>query len=152
MHKYKVLQRPKMCYILEKHGIQGYQIWYSHVSNVKYENKQISNMTFPCIKNEIHKYTNTKIRKYINTKSFKDPTCAIFLKGMGFNYIKYDIPVYSRMSIIIIISYHQKYKVLCIFLHFSALLYIYLHFSCNSLHFSAFFCISLHFSGWHKAL
>ena len=109
-------------------------------------------MTFPCIKNKIHKYTNTKIRKYINTKSFKDPTCAIFLKGMGFNYIKYDIPVYSRMSIIIIISYHQKYKVLCIFLHFSALLYIYLHFSCNSLHFSAFFCISLHFSWWHKAL
>ena len=26
IHKYKVLKRPYMCYIFEKHGIQGYQI------------------------------------------------------------------------------------------------------------------------------
>ena len=103
-------------------------------------------MTFPCIKNKIHKYTNTKIRKYINTKSFKDPTCAIFLKGMGFNYINYDIPVYSRMSIIIIISYHQKYKVLCIFLHFSALLCTSLHLSAFLMQFFAFLCIFLYIS------
>ena len=45
---------PKMCYIFGKHGIQGYQIWHSRVSNVK--------------------YTNTQIRKYTNTKGSKDPT------------------------------------------------------------------------------
>ena len=47
IHKYKVLKRPNMCYIFEKHGIQGYRIWHSHVSNVK--------------------YTNTRLRKYANT-------------------------------------------------------------------------------------
>ena len=26
---------PNMCYIFEKHGIQGYRIWHSRVSNVK---------------------------------------------------------------------------------------------------------------------
>merc|ERR1712228_518374 len=50
-------------------------------------------MTFPCIKCKIHKYTITQIRKYTNTKCLKDPTCAIFLKSMGFKDIKYDIPV-----------------------------------------------------------
>merc|ERR1711953_660285 len=54
---------------------------------------RISNMTFPCIKCKIHKYTITQIRKYTNTKCLKDPTCAIFLKSMGFKDIKYDIPV-----------------------------------------------------------
>ena len=29
------------------------------------------------------------------TKCLKDPTCAIFLKRMGFKDIKYDIPVYQ---------------------------------------------------------
>ena len=43
-----------MCYIFEKHGIQGYRIWHSRVSNVK--------------------YTITKIHKYENTKRLKDPT------------------------------------------------------------------------------
>ena len=81
-------------------------------------------------------------------KCFKDPTCAIFLKGMGFNYIKYDIPVYSRMSIIIIISYHQKYKVLCIFLHFSALLCTSLHLSAFLMQFFAFLCIFLYISAF----
>ena len=28
----KVLKRPNMCYIFEKHGIQGYKIWHSRVS------------------------------------------------------------------------------------------------------------------------
>ena len=32
IHKNKVLKRPNMCYIFEKHGIKGYQIWHSHVS------------------------------------------------------------------------------------------------------------------------
>ena len=80
-----------MCYIFEKHGIQGYKIWYSHVSNVKYTNtrlhkyantqiqsaqktlhvlyfwktwdSRISNMIFPCVKCKIHNYKNTQIRK-----------------------------------------------------------------------------------------
>ena len=52
-------------------------------------------MTFPCIKCKIHKYTITQIRKYTNTKCLKDPTCALFLKSMGFKDIKYDIPVYQ---------------------------------------------------------
>ena len=99
IHKYKVLKRQNMCYIFEKHGIQGYQLWHSRVSNVKYTKAQIhkykvlkrpnicytfsnfsnspdskvlkrpnvcyifenhgsriSNMTFPRIKNKIHKY------------------------------------------------------------------------------------------------
>ena len=47
--------------------------------------KDIGYMTFSCIKCEIHKYTNKKC--------LKDPTCAIFLKSMGFKDIKYDIPV-----------------------------------------------------------
>ena len=32
---------PNMCYIFEKHGIQGYRIWHSRVSNVKYTITQI---------------------------------------------------------------------------------------------------------------
>ena len=56
---------------------------------------RISNMTFPCIKCKIHKYTITQIHKYTNTKCLKDPTCAIFFKSMGFKHIKYDIAVYQ---------------------------------------------------------
>ena len=41
---------PNMCYIFEKHGIQGYRIWHSRVSNVKYTN------------NRLHKYANTQIQ------------------------------------------------------------------------------------------
>ena len=41
---------PNMCYIFEKHGIQGYRIWHSRVSNVKYTNTQL------------HKYANTQIQ------------------------------------------------------------------------------------------
>ena len=48
-----------MCYIFEKHRIQGYQIWHNRVWNVK----------------------------YINTKCLKDPACAMFLKSMGFKDI-----------------------------------------------------------------
>ena len=44
-------------------------------------------MTFLCVKCKIHKYTNTKC--------LKDPTCAIFLKRMGFKDIEYDLPVYQ---------------------------------------------------------
>ena len=46
---------------------------------------RISNMTFQCIKCNIHKYTNTKCLKV--------PTSAIFFKSIGFKDIKYDIPV-----------------------------------------------------------
>ena len=35
----------------------------------------------------------TQIRKYTNTNWLKDPTCALFLKSIGFKDIKYDIPV-----------------------------------------------------------
>ena len=82
---------PNMCYIFEKHGIQGYQIWHSHVSNVKYTNKQIHKYT----NTQIRKYTNKQIGKYTNTKCLKDPTCAIILKCMGFKDIIYDIPMYQ---------------------------------------------------------
>ena len=41
---------PNMCYIFEKHGIQGYWIWHSRVSNVKYTNTRL------------HKYANTQIQ------------------------------------------------------------------------------------------
>ena len=41
---------PNMCYIFEKHGIQGYRIWHSCVSNVKYTNTRL------------HKYANTQIQ------------------------------------------------------------------------------------------
>ena len=56
----KVLQRPNMCYIFEKHGVQGYQILHSCVSDVKCTNTQ------------------------------KDPTCAIFLKSWWFKDFNYD--------------------------------------------------------------
>ena len=46
----QVLNRPNMCYIFEKHWIQGYQIWHSRVSNVKYTNTRL------------HKYANTQIQ------------------------------------------------------------------------------------------
>ena len=64
-------------------------------------------MTFPCIKCKIHKYTNTQIIKYMNTKCLKDPTSAIFLKSMGFKDINFDIPVYKMYYTQI-----HKYKVL----------------------------------------
>ena len=41
---------PNMCYIFEKHGIQGYRICHSRVSNVKYTNTRL------------HKYANTQIQ------------------------------------------------------------------------------------------
>ena len=55
-------------------------------------------MTFPCIKYKIHKYTITQICKYTNTKCLKDPTCAIFLKSIGFKDIKYDIQTASHVK------------------------------------------------------
>merc|ERR1711953_160845 len=70
---------------------------------------RISNMTFPCIKCKIHKYTIIQIRKYTNTKCLKDPTCAIFLKSMGFKDIKYDIPVCQIHYIYIYITWSQGY-------------------------------------------
>ena len=66
-------------------------------------------MTFPCIKCKIHKYTITQIRKYTNTKCLKDPTCAIFLKSMGFKDIKYDIPVCQIHYIHITFTLHLHY-------------------------------------------
>merc|ERR1719411_2026397 len=69
----------------------------------------ISNMTFPCIKCKIHKYTITQIRKYTNTKCLKDPTCAIFLKSMGFKDIKYDIPVCQIRYKYITFTLHLHY-------------------------------------------
>ena len=41
---------PNMCYIFEKHAIQGYRIRHSRVSNVKYTNTRL------------HKYANTQIQ------------------------------------------------------------------------------------------
>ena len=58
----KVLKRPNMCYIFEKHGIQGYQISHSHVSN----------------------------GKYTTTKCSEDHTCAIFFKRGWFKDINFD--------------------------------------------------------------
>ena len=59
----KELKRPHMCYIFEKHGIQGYQIY---------------------IKCKIHKYTNTLIHKY---KVLKRPNmCYIFEKLVWSSY------------------------------------------------------------------
>ena len=70
-------------------------------------NTQIHKYTITLLHNytstQVHKYTNTQIRKYTNkqigkytnTKCLKDPICAIFLKSMGFEDIKYDIPMYQ---------------------------------------------------------
>ena len=44
------VKRPNMSYIFEKHGIQGYRIWHSRVSNVKYTNTRL------------HKNANTQIQ------------------------------------------------------------------------------------------
>ena len=69
IHKYtntaydEVPERPNMWYIFEKRIVQGYQKWYSHVSNVQIHK---------------YKYTNTQIQHM--TKCQKDPTCSIFLK------------------------------------------------------------------------
>ena len=41
------LKRPNKCYILKKHGIQGYQIWHSCLLNLNAWDSKISNMTFP---------------------------------------------------------------------------------------------------------
>ena len=51
-----------MCFIFEKHGIQGYQISHSRVSN----------------------------GKYTTTKCSEDHTCAIFLKRGWFKDMNYD--------------------------------------------------------------
>ena len=59
---------------------------------------KISNMTFPCIICKIHKYMNTQICNYTNTKCSKDPICALFLKSTGFMDIKYNIPVYQMWN------------------------------------------------------
>ena len=58
----------------------------------------ISNMTFPYIICKIHKYMNTQICNYTNTKCSKDPICALFLKSTGFMDIKYNIPVYQMWN------------------------------------------------------
>ena len=41
-------------------------------------------------KTKTKKKTKTKTRTKTKTKLLKDPTCAIFLKSLGFNDIKYD--------------------------------------------------------------
>ena len=46
----KCLKDPTCAIFFEKHGIQGYRIWHSRVSNVKYTNTRL------------HKYANTKIQ------------------------------------------------------------------------------------------
>ena len=55
-------------------------------------------MTFPCIKCEIRKYTNTKCLKDPTWRPWRSwrswrPSCTIFPKCSGFKDIKYDIPV-----------------------------------------------------------
>ena len=83
-------------------------------------------MTFPCIKCKIHKYTITQIRKYTNTKCLKDPTCAIFLKSMGFKDIKYDILVCQIHYIYITFTLHLHYIHITFTLHSH---YIYITFT-----------------------
>ena len=124
IHKYKMLKRPNICYIFYKHGMQGYQIWYSRESNEntqihKYKVLKRHNTCYIFEKHEIQGYqlwhscvtnvncTNTQIRKYTNTKCLKDTTLAIFLKSMGFKGIICDIPVYQMWNTQI-----HKYKVL----------------------------------------
>ena len=70
---------------------------------------RISNMTFPCIKCKIHKYTIAQICKYTNTKCLKDPTCAIFSKTMELKDIKYDIPVCQIHYIYTTFTLHSHY-------------------------------------------
>ena len=41
-------------------------------------------------------FSNFQILRIL--KCLKDPTCAIFLKSMGFKDIKYDIPVYQMWN------------------------------------------------------
>ena len=76
--------------------------------------------------------------------SLKDTTFAIFLKSIRVIDIKYDIHVYSRMSIIIIMDVNHNHHIItntkCT------------TFLCTSLHFSAFLCIYLHFSRQHCSL
>ena len=53
----------------------------------------------------IRRHQNFQILQIL--KCLKDPKCAIFLKSMGFNDIKYDIPVHQMWNTQI-----RKYKVL----------------------------------------
>ena len=50
----------------------------------------ISNMTFPCIKCKIHKYTSIQLHKYTNTKCTQDqtknPTCDILFEQLVKGY------------------------------------------------------------------
>ena len=39
--------------------------WYFHIKSTKAWDSRITNMTFPCIRCEIHKYTNTQIHLHI---------------------------------------------------------------------------------------
>ena len=81
IHKYtntaydEVPERPNMWYIFEKRIVQGYQKWYSHVSNAQIHK---------------YKYTNTQIQHMM--KYQKDPICGIFLKRGLFKDIKNYIP------------------------------------------------------------
>ena len=92
IHKYtntaydEVPERPNMWYIFEKRIVQGYEKWYSRVSNAQIQK---------------YKYTNTQIQHM--TKCQKDPACAIFLKRGLFKDIKNYIPVCQTHK-------YKKYK------------------------------------------
>ena len=131
IRKYKVLKRPYMCYIFEKHGIQRYQIWHSLISYVKYINTWIHkyattqiqsaqkiqyvlyfwkaqdswilNITFPCIKCEIHKYTNTQIKSALKTQHmlYFWKSLDSRISNMTFQCIKFKIQKHKNMHIII---------------------------------------------------
>ena len=53
-------------------------------------------------------------------KCLKDPTCAIFLKSMGFKDIEYDIPVYQMLN-----TQKDKYTNTQTHLHITFTHYIY---------------------------
>ena len=82
----KCQKRSNKWHIFEKRIVQGYQKYYSHVSNMQIHK---------------YKYTNTQIQHM--TECQKNPTCSIFLKKGLFKGIKNYIPMCqkgdcSRMS------------------------------------------------------
>ena len=89
-----------MCYIFEKHGIQGYRIWHSRVSNVKYTTTQIHKykvLKTPIMCNIFEKYGIQGYEIWHSRVSnvLKRPNLCHILKSIGFKDTKYDIPVYQ---------------------------------------------------------
>ena len=79
-------------------------------TNLRFYSDRLQSTTYQITNTKTNTKTNTNTKTKTKTQFIKDPTCAIFLKSLGFKDIKYDThasPVHHQLIISASSVHHQ---------------------------------------------